>query len=75
MPTRYSKQVKLPVEVYQRLKRLAGEYQDAYELHGKARIMLFEGRGAKEPTVPIHAVITKALDQMEAHRKRSRKKK
>ena len=63
--------VSIPVALKQRLDRLAAEILDSYERgNGFSNIELTE-QGARGTWVPYHAVITRALDELERHRSRS----
>lgn len=66
------KMVRLPLEVANRLERLAAEMLASYEEGKTTKIGLTE-QGAKGVWVPLHAVITKALDELEGHKARSKK--
>ena len=70
MPSNNSVMVRMPIELHDRLVRLAADYQAAYEKTGNVKIYLNESR-TPTPHVPLYAVIEKALDELESHRSRS----
>ena len=70
-PTNH-KMIRVPVAVAERLERLAAELLESYEQGRTDKVEICE-QGTKGTWVPLHAVITKALDELEDHKARSRK--
>lgn len=67
------KMVRVPAELVDRLKRVAA---DLYEDSEKGEIEIeVTHQGDRGVWVPLHAVITRALDELEANRQRRRKRK
>ena len=72
IPTRYC-MVRVPVPLHQRLTRLATEILQAKEAaQGYEDVPLSE-QGERGVFVPLYGVISRALDELEGHRARSRK--
>jgi len=67
--------VSVPVAVKQRLDRLAAEMLDSRERGNGYSDMELTEQGSRGMWIPLHAVITRALDELESHRKRSNKPK
>ncbi len=65
--------IRVPVAVAERLRRIAAEI-DAAKIDGRSfRDVLTTEQGDRGNWTPLHAVITRALDEFEAHRERNRK--
>jgi hypothetical protein len=73
MPTKDPKFIKVPKEVHKRLQRLAAEYIESHENGHRVKVRKVDIGGTQ--MVPLHGVITKALDLLEAHRARSNRRK
>jgi len=63
--------VSIPVALKARLDRLAAEMLDSYERGNGYSNMPLTEQGARGTWIPLHAVITRALDELESHRSRS----
>lgn len=64
--------IRVPAAVADRLQRLADELLVSYE-EGRTKNVEICEQGSKGVWVPLHAVITKALDELEDHKSRSKK--
>lgn len=75
MPSMNRVMVSIPRSLKARLDRLSIEMLAGYEQgKGYSDIQLSE-QGTKGTWVPLHAVISKALDELESHRERSNRSK
>lgn len=70
--TKNHKMIRVPAEVAERLERLAKELLVSYE-EGRTQNIELTEQGSRGTWVPLHAVITKALDELEDHKARSKK--
>lgn len=67
--------VAVPVALKQRLDRLALEMLASYERGNGYSDMPLTEQGSRGMWIPLHAVISRALDELEGHRTRSNKPK
>ena len=67
--------VSVPLALKQRLDRLAAEMLDSYERGNGYSNMELTEQGSRGTWIPLHAVISRALDELEGHRTRSNKRK
>ena len=67
--------VSVPIAVKERLDRLAGEMLDSYERGNGYSNMELTEQGSRGMWIPLHAVISRALDELEGHRERSNRSK
>jgi len=65
--------VSIPRQLKERLDRLAGEINESYELGRGYQDLVIADQGSRGTWIPLHAVISRALDELEGHRERSRK--
>ena len=65
--------VRIPKELKARLDRIAGEMLDTYESGRGCQDVELTEQGNRGTWIPLHAVISRALDEMEDHKERSRK--
>ncbi len=63
--------VSVPVAVKRRLDRLAAELLDSYARGNGYENMELTEQGSRGMWIPLHAVISCALDELEGHRHRS----
>ena len=69
------KMVRLPTAVYDRLLRLAADIDRQRERSGRAYANVPQTeQGDRGAWTPIHAVISRALDEFEGHRRRGNRK-
>jgi hypothetical protein len=66
--------VRVPRHVKERLDRMAELMLESYEAGRGYQDVEITEQGSKGVWVPLHAVITRALDELEDHRTRSNKK-
>ena len=73
--TENHKMVRLPTAVYDRLLRLAADIDRQRERSGRAYANVPQTeQGDRGAWTPIHAVISRALDEFEGHRRRGNRK-
>jgi len=63
--------VSIPVALKARLDRLAVELLDSYERGNGFSDMQLTEQGSRGTWIPLHAVISRGLDELEGHRSRS----
>jgi len=73
--TENHKMVRLPTAVYDRLLRLAADIDRQRERSGRAHANVPQTeQGDRGAWTPIHAVISRALDEFEGNRRRGKRK-
>ena len=69
------KMIRVPNDVYDRLLRLAADIDRQRERSGRAYFNVPQTeQGDRRAWTPIHAVISRALDEFEGHRRRGNRK-
>lgn len=64
--------VSVPKALKERLDRLAGELMASYEKGIGNQDLELTDQGSRGTWVPLHVLISKALDELEDHKKRSK---